>query len=129
MDYLNHKDFVVVYQPSVINEAKNKVLKLSENYVPPTVRDDIEVLGREGLGALYTAAHTLFLGGFASEHDVKIAKKIAWVMCGGDLSKSQKVSEKYLLNLEREAFLSLCGEQKTLERIQFMLEKGKPLRN
>ena len=129
LDYLNHKDFVVVYQPSVINEAKNKVLKLSENYVPPTVRDDIEVLGREGLGALYTAAHTLFLGGFASEHDVKIAKKIAWVMCGGDLSKSQKVSEKYLLNLEREAFLSLCGEQKTLERIQFMLEKGKPLRN
>jgi len=87
------------------------------------------VLGRTGLGALYAAAHSLKLGAYASEHDIKIAKKIAWVMCGGDLSSSQMVSEKYLLDIEREAFLSLCGEQKTLERIQHMLEKGKPLRN
>ena len=129
LGYLNAKDFVVLYQPSVIQEAKTKVLQLSENYVQPTERNDIDVMGRQGLGALYAAAHSLKLGGYASDHDVKIARKIAWVLCGGDLSQPQKVSENYLLHLEREAFLSLCGEQKTLERIQHMLEKGKPLRN
>ena len=127
--YLNEKDFVVMYQPEVIYKAKEKVMELSEGYVPPVQREDITVLGRTGLGALYAAAHSLKLGAYASEHDIKIAKKIAWVMCGGDLSSSQMVSEKYLLDIEREAFLSLCGEQKTLERIQHMLEKGKPLRN
>jgi 3-hydroxyacyl-CoA dehydrogenase len=71
----------------------------------------------------------LKLGGYASEHDIKIAKKIAWVMCGGDLSTSQQVTEQYLLDLEREAFLSLLGEKKSLERIQSILTSGKPLRN
>jgi 3-hydroxyacyl-CoA dehydrogenase len=112
-----------------IAEAKARVLTLSEGYVQPIPRRDVTVLGRTGLGALYAAAHTLALGNYASEHDIKIAKKIAWVLCGGDLSGSQQVSEYYLLDLEREAFLSLCGEQKTLERIQYMLENGKPLRN
>ena len=69
------------------------------------------------------------VGRYASEHDFKIAKKVAWVMCGGDLSMETKVSEQYLLDLEREAFLSLCGEKKTLERIQSILTTGKPLRN
>ena len=68
-------------------------------------------------------------GNWASEHDIKIARKIAYVLCGGDLSKPQKVSERYLLDLEREAFLQLMGEQKTLERIQYMLQNNKPLRN
>ncbi|MDB5226732.1 MAG: 3-hydroxyacyl-CoA dehydrogenase NAD-binding protein, partial [Bacteroidota bacterium] len=67
--------------------------------------------------------------GYISQHDAKIAKKIAYVMCGGDLTSTQTVSEQYLLDLEREAFLSLCGEKKTLERIQAMLQTGKPLRN
>ena len=87
------------------------------------------VLGRSGLGALYAAAYELKLGGFVSEHDIKIAHKVANVLCGGDLTSPQKVSEQYLLDIEREAFLSLCGEQKTLERIQHILSTGKPLRN
>lgn len=127
--YLNGKDEVVMYQPEAIYKAKEKVIALSESYVPPSERKDILVLGRTGLGALYSAAHTLKLGNYASEHDILIAKKIAYVLCGGDLSSAQHVSEQYLLDIEREAFLSLCGEQKTLERISFMLEKGKPLRN
>jgi 3-hydroxyacyl-CoA dehydrogenase len=78
---------------------------------------------------LYTAAHSLYLGHYASAHDIKIAKKVAYVLCGGDLSYPQKVSEQYLLDIEREAFLSLCAEPKTMERIQYMLENNKPLRN
>jgi 3-hydroxyacyl-CoA dehydrogenase len=69
------------------------------------------------------------VGGYASEHDMKIGKKIAYVMCGGDLTSESKVTEQYLLDLEREAFLSLCAEKKTLERIQSILTSGKPLRN
>lgn len=129
LGYLNHKDRIVVNSIYRIQEAKKEVLRLAENYVMPTERNDVLVLGRQGLGALYTAAHSLYLGQYASEHDIKIAKKIAWVLCGGDLTGPQKVSEQYLLDIEREAFLSLCGEPKTLERIQHMLEKGKPLRN
>jgi 3-hydroxyacyl-CoA dehydrogenase len=68
-------------------------------------------------------------GNYATEHDALVAKKLAYVMCGGDLSEPQLVSEQYLLDLEREAFLSLCGEKKTLERIQSVLKSGKPLRN
>lgn len=129
LGYLNEKDFIVMYQPEAIYRAKQKVIQLSGDYVPPIKRDDILVLGRTGLGALYAAAHSLKLGNYASDHDILIAKKIAYVLCGGDLSSPQNVSEQYLLDIEREAFLSLCGEQKTLERISHMLEKGKPLRN
>jgi 3-hydroxyacyl-CoA dehydrogenase len=126
---LPQKDHVVHNAARNIAEAKAKVLELAEEYVKPIQRKDIFVLGRTGLGALYVAAHSLQLGKYASEHDIKIAKKIAWVLCGGDLTSAQHVSEQYLLDLEREAFLSLCGEQKTQERVQFMLENGKPLRN
>ncbi|MCL4130889.1 UNVERIFIED_CONTAM: hypothetical protein GTU68_053987 [Idotea baltica] len=126
---LAHKDTIEVNKHLVIAKAKHKVIDLSENYTPPTPRQDVKVLGRSGLGALYTAAHSLQLGKYATDHDIVIAKKIAWVLCGGDLSEASQVSEQYLLDLEREAFLSLCGEQKTMERIQYMLEKNKPLRN
>ncbi|MDX2133160.1 MAG: 3-hydroxyacyl-CoA dehydrogenase/enoyl-CoA hydratase family protein [Saprospiraceae bacterium] len=126
---LPNKDHVVLNAGRNIAEAKSKVLELADNYTQPIPRKDVLVLGRTGLGALYTATHSLFLGNYASEHDVKIARKIAWVLCGGDLTSPQTVSEQYLLDLEREAFLSLCGETKTLERIQHMLESGKPLRN
>ncbi len=124
-----HKDSVVVNKDRNIAEAKKKVLELADNYVMPTQRQDVTVLGRTGLAALYTAANELKLGNYASEHDIKIAHKIAWVLCGGDLTGAQQVSEQYLLDLEREAFLSLCGEAKTLERIQYMLQNNKPLRN
>ena len=126
---LPQKDAVVHNTARNIAEAKAKVLELAADYVQPIPRKDILVLGRTGLGALYIAAHSLKLGNYASEHDIKIAQKVAWVLCGGDLTSPQQVSEQYLIDLEREAFLSLCGEQKTLERIQYMLENGKPLRN
>jgi len=124
-----HRDTVVVNKDRNIAEAKQKVLELADNYVQPRKRDDITVLGRGGLAALYIAANELKRGNYASEHDIKIAHKVAWVLCGGDLTGVQKVSEQYLLDVEREAFLSLCGEQKTLERIQYMLQNNRPLRN
>ncbi len=126
---LPSKDEVVVNKDRNIAEAKKKVLELSEGYIQPIQREDVHVLGRGGLASLYAAANELFLGNYASEHDIKIAHKVAWVLCGGDLTGEQKVSEQYLLDLEREAFLSLCGEKKTLERIEHMLKTNKPLRN
>ena len=123
------KDHVVMNTQRNIAEAKAKVLELADGYVQPVMREDVTVLGRSGLASLYVAANELKLGKYASEHDIKIAKKVAWVLCGGDLTGQQKVSERYLVDLEREAFLSLCGEQKTLERIQHMLTTNKPLRN
>lgn len=128
--YLQHqKDSVVLNKDRNIADAKKKVLELAATYVQKQPRKDILVMGRNGLSALYVAAHSLYLGRYASEHDIKIAKKIAYVLCGGDLTGQQRVSEQYLLDIEREAMLSLCGEQKTLERIQFMLTNNKPLRN
>ena len=126
---LPERDEVIVNKDRNIAEAKKKVLDMAENYVQPIQRNDIKVLGRQGLASLYAAANELKLGRYASEHDIKIAQKIAWVLCGGDLTGIQKVSEQYLLDVEREAFLSLAGEQKTMERIQHMLQTNKPLRN
>jgi 3-hydroxyacyl-CoA dehydrogenase len=127
--FLENKDEVIVNKSRNIARAKEKVLELAKNYVAPLERKDITVLGRSGLGALYAFANEIRLGNYGSEHDIKIARKIAWVLCGGDLTSPQKVSERYLLDLEREMFLSLCGEQKTMERIQHMLQTNKPLRN
>ena len=112
-----------------IGEAKKKVLQMAYNYVPPSVRTDIEVLGRTGLSVLYSAINEFYLGGYMSEYDVEIARKIAFIISGGDLTSSQKVSETYLLDLEREGMLSLLGNQKTLDRIQYLLMNNKPLRN
>jgi 3-hydroxyacyl-CoA dehydrogenase len=124
------RDKIVVNRNRNIAEAKQMALDLAnDGYTMPRRRDDVTVLGRGGLAALYAAANELKRGHYASEHDIKIAHKVAWVLCGGDLTGIQKVSEQYLLDLEREAFLSLCGEQKTLERIQHMLQTNKPLRN
>ncbi len=129
-DYLQQRrDQVVINRDRNLAEAKQKVLDLAGHYTRPIPRDDVYVLGRQGLATLYLAANELRLGHYASDHDIKIAKKIAFVLCGGDLTGAQQVSEQYLLDLEREAFLSLCGEQKTLERIQHMLQTNKPLRN
>jgi 3-hydroxyacyl-CoA dehydrogenase len=89
----------------------------------------VKVLGRSALGAMLAGINGMKTGNYISEYDVKIAQKLAYVMCGGDLTEASLVSEQYLLDLEREAFLSLCGERKTLERLQSMLKTGKPLRN
>ena len=113
-----------------IANAKKAVINLyDDGYVMPTQRTDIKVLGRTGLGAMYAGINGMHKGKYATDHDVTVAKKLAYVMCGGDLSEQTLVSEQYLLNLEREAFLSLTGEKKTLERIQSILKTGKPLRN
>ncbi|WP_020535474.1 3-hydroxyacyl-CoA dehydrogenase/enoyl-CoA hydratase family protein [Lewinella cohaerens] len=126
---LESRDEVALNKDRNIALAKHKVLDLARSYTQPLIRQDITVLGRTGLAALYAAANELQLGKYASAHDITIAKKVAFVLCGGDLTGVQKVSEQYLLDVEREAFLSLCGEQKTLERIQHMLQTNKPLRN
>jgi 3-hydroxyacyl-CoA dehydrogenase len=124
------KDFVVVNQDRAIAEAKQKVIDLYEaGYTKPAERSDILVLGKTGLAALYAGIAGFEVGGYASAHDALISKKIAYVLCGGDLSQPSLVTEQYLLDLEREAFLSLCGEKKTLERIQSILTTGRPLRN
>ena len=128
--YRKGLDEVVMNQSRRIAEAKNSVIELSDSgYTMPVQRKDIKVLGRTALGALYAGIHGMRQANYATEHDSTVAKKLAYVMCGGDLSEPQSVSEQYLLDLEREAFLSLCGEKKTLERIQSVLKGGKPVRN
>jgi len=113
-----------------IAEAKKQVIELSDaGYVMPVQRKDVKVLGRQALGALLAGINGMWRGQYASDHDALIARKLAYVMCGGDISEQSLVSEQYLLDLEREAFLSLCGEKKTLERIQSVLKSGKPIRN
>ncbi|HYC29540.1 MAG TPA: enoyl-CoA hydratase/isomerase family protein, partial [Chitinophagaceae bacterium] len=124
------QDEVVINQSRRIAEAKRSVIELFESgYTMPVQRTDIKVLGRSALGALYAGINGMWRANYATDHDVLIAKKLAYVMCGGDLSEPSLVSEQYLLDLEREAFLSLCGEKKTLERIQSVLKGGKPIRN
>ncbi|MCS7073617.1 MAG: 3-hydroxyacyl-CoA dehydrogenase, partial [Bacteroidia bacterium] len=98
-------------------------------YTQPVQRKDIKVLGKIGLGMVYAGAHSFYAAGYMTEHEKLMTEKLGYVMCGGDLSTPTLVSEQYLLDLEREAFLSLCGTRKTLERIQHMLKTGKPLRN
>lgn len=126
---IEHRDQVEINKPYNISRAKARVIQLSESYTPMNPREDIIVLGKQGLASLFAAANELKRGNWATDHDIKIAHKIAHVICGGPLSGQQLVSERYLLDLEREAFLSLCGEQKTLERIQHMIQTNKPLRN
>ena len=123
-------DRVVTNQDRLLAEAKKEVLKMADaGYVKPTMRNDIKVLGQSALGSFYVAIDSMQRANYISEHDALIARKLAYVITGGDLSSPQKVSEQYLLDLEREAFLSLLGEKKTLERIQHILQTGKPLRN
>lgn len=124
------KDVVVVNKDRQIAEAKKQALLLADaGYTQPIQRKDIKVLGKQALGMFLVGTDQMVAGKYISEHDQKIANKLAYVMAGGDLSEATLVSEQYLLDLEREAFLSLCTEKKTLERIQYMLTKGKPLRN
>ncbi len=124
------KDIVVVNPDRQLAIAKKHALLMAENgYTKPILRTDIKVLGKQALGAFLVGTDQMNAGNYISDHDKKIANKLAYVMAGGDLSEPQMVSEQYLLDLEREAFLSLTGERKTLERLQHMLKKGKPLRN
>ena len=128
--YRKGLDEVVMNQGRRIAEAKKSVIEIFDSgYTTPVQRKDIKVLGQSALGALFSGIHAMKTANYATEHDSLVAKKLAYVMCGGDLSEPTLVSEQYLLDLEREAFLSLCGEKKTLERIQGVLKIGKPVRN
>lgn len=124
------KDTVVVNRNRQIAEAKKQALLLAEaGYTKPVLRKDVKVLGKQALGMFLVGTDSMEAGHYISEYDQKIANKLAYVMAGGDLSEPTLVSEQYLLDIEREAFLSLCTERKTLERIEHMLKTGKPLRN
>jgi 3-hydroxyacyl-CoA dehydrogenase len=130
LKYLRAGDAITINNNRLIAEAKQAALKLAQaGYTQPIPRQDIKVLGRGALGMFITGVYAMFDGNYISAHDQKIARKLAYVMCGGDLSAPALVSEQYLLDLEREAFLSLTGERKTLERIKSILMSGKPLRN
>lgn len=124
------KDIVVVNKDRQIAAAKQVALMMADQgYTQPVRRKDVRVLGKQALGMFLVGTDSMEAANYISEHDHKIANKLAYVMAGGDLSEPTMVTEQYLLDLEREAFLSLCGERKTLERLQYMLQKGKPLRN
>ena len=131
LGYLQKGKYAITMNRSrLIADAKEKAIELAEaGYVTPVQRKDIRVLGKHGMGIVYAGANSMYAGNYISEHDKKISEKLGYVMCGGDLSAPTLVTEQYLLDLEREVFLSLCGEKKTLERIQSILTKGKPLRN
>ena len=124
------QDEVVMNIGRRITEAKKSVIEIyDEGYTMPTPRKDVKVMGRAGLGAMLAGINGMWRGGYATDHDAFVARKLAYVLCGGDLSEQSLVSEQYLLDLEREAFLSLCGEKKSLERIQAVLKTGRPIRN
>jgi 3-hydroxyacyl-CoA dehydrogenase len=124
------RDVIVVNRDRQIATAKQHALQMAQDgYVKPVKRQDIKVLGQDILGTFLVGTDSMVAGRYISEHDKKIADKLAYVMSGGNLSGPGYVSEDYLIELEREAFLSLLTERKTLERIEHMLKTGKPLRN
>ncbi|WP_268122874.1 3-hydroxyacyl-CoA dehydrogenase/enoyl-CoA hydratase family protein [Roseivirga pacifica] len=130
MSILRPQDGVTLNRSRLLTDAKAKVLELHEaGYTQPVERTDIKVQGQVGLANFHAGINGMLLGNYISEHDAKIAKKLAWIMCGGDLTAPQEVSEQYLLDLERQMFVELTAEPKTLERIHSILFKGKPLRN
>ncbi|GAB3923329.1 3-hydroxyacyl-CoA dehydrogenase/enoyl-CoA hydratase family protein [Larkinella terrae] len=130
MNYLLPSAQVVLNRNRLIAEAKQVAIELAENgYTQPKPRKDIKVQGKTGIALFKAGITAMRMGRYISDHDQKIAEKLAYVICGGDLSSPQTVSEDYLIDLEREAFLSLTGEKKTLERIQGLLNGGKPPRN
>ncbi|MFC4599822.1 3-hydroxyacyl-CoA dehydrogenase/enoyl-CoA hydratase family protein [Cohnella hongkongensis] len=129
LGYLRETDRVLANQDHLIYEAKQAVLRMAQAGYEPIREERIRVAGAEGKAVLQLGAIGMRESGYISDHDLKIAKKLAHVLAGGDVPAGALVTEQYLLDLEREAFLSLCGEPKTQQRMQHMLTKGKPLRN
>ncbi len=123
-------DEIVVSRAHQLTRAKEAALSLAnKGYTKPIQRKDIKVLGKEGLGIVYVGANSMKSGNYISEHDQLISEKLGFVLCGGDFSIPTEVSEQYLLDMERKAFLELCNERKTLERLQSIIQSGKVLRN
>jgi 3-hydroxyacyl-CoA dehydrogenase len=127
--FLKPTDKLSLDPDALLADAKGDVMAMvATGYRPPLARK-VPVPGGGGIAALKIGIHGMLGGGYLSEYDAFLGRKLAHVLCGGDVPGGTEVTEQYLLDLEREAFLSLCGEQKTLDRILHMLEKGKPLRN
>jgi 3-hydroxyacyl-CoA dehydrogenase len=130
LGYLTDADLIVMNRDQQIAEAKRLVLELDEaGYAPLARSKTVYAAGRDALAALRAGLYIMQQGGYMSEYDLHVSLKVAHVLAGGNLSSPQWVDEQYLLDLEREAFVSLCGEPKTVERIRHMLTTGKPLRN
>jgi 3-hydroxyacyl-CoA dehydrogenase len=129
MRLLHLQDRVSMNPERLIADAKALALSLAPTYAPGSPLQKIPVAGEAGLAALKLGVYLARQGKFISDYDAQIGEKLAHVLTGGRLTGTQEVSEQYLLDLEREAFLSLCGQQKTQERMQHMLKTGKPLRN
>jgi 3-hydroxyacyl-CoA dehydrogenase len=130
MGYLTPADSITMNRARLLLDAKEVARDLARaGYAAPLPRTDIPAPGRNLLANFKLAVYTMREGEFISDHDVKVANQVAHVLCGGEITPGTRVSEQYLLDLEREAFLSLCGEKKTQERIAFTLKTGKPLRN
>jgi 3-hydroxyacyl-CoA dehydrogenase len=128
--FLSEADRIAMNRDHLLHEAKQAVLELAAaGYAPPVHNNDCYAAGRDVRAGLKAAIYVLQQGGYMSEYDASISGRLAHVLCGGDLSSGQWVSEQYLLDIEREAFVELLGQQKTLDRIQHMLKTGKPLRN
>jgi 3-hydroxyacyl-CoA dehydrogenase len=123
-------DEVIVSRDYQLTRAKAACLEMADKgYIAPKREKNITVVGQEGLGIVYVGAHSMLSGNYMSEHDRVISEKLGFVLCGGDLSENTVVSEQYLLDLERKAFVELCAERKTLERLESLVNKGKILRN
>jgi 3-hydroxyacyl-CoA dehydrogenase len=123
-------DGITMNRERVLADAKEKARELADSgYAPPLPRTELPAPGESILAGLKMAVHTMRRGEYISDHDAKIGNRLAYILCGGNLTPGTPVSEQYLLDLEREAFLSLCGEPRTQERIASTLKTGKPLRN
>ncbi len=130
MGYMRYTDKITINRDYLLHDAKRTVLDMvRDGYRPPRPKKSIKVMGEKGYALLQMGLFYMREGGYISEYDEHVAKKIAHIMTGGNLPDGTEVSEQYLLDLEREAFLSLCGEPKTQARIEHMLKTGKPLRN
>jgi 3-hydroxyacyl-CoA dehydrogenase len=130
LDFLESGDRVTMNRERLLHDAKQFALNIAEaGYAPPTPRKDIPAPGQSLLATFRIGVRLMREGEHISDHDVKVANKVAHVLCGGEITPGVLLSEQYFLDLEREAFLSLCGERKTQERIAFTLKTGKPLRN
>ena len=130
LGYLRETDGITMNRDRLVMDAKSKARELADSgYMPPMVRADIPAPGEAVLATLKLGIHMMREAEYISEHDAKVARSTANVLCGGAITSGTLVSEQYLLDLEREGFLSLCGERKTTERIAFMLKNGRPLRN
>jgi 3-hydroxyacyl-CoA dehydrogenase len=129
LGYLRPADLISMNRDRQVADAKQTALAMVRAGYHPPAPVEIKVLGEEFLAAAKLAIHSLVRGEYATEHDGVVARKLAWILAGGNITAPQSVSEQYILDLEREAFVSLCGERKTQERIAHTLKTGKPLRN